>query len=164
MRLQFLPLPVFLLITLSLASPWNRAIGRAPAPEPAAFAAGLPEHLLNPRHLLGPRQDIPATPTAYTTSRSANTEFAPPGATGTSYLETQTTTHTANTQIVVPTSVSSANGNGVTTDSRSANTQAVGPSTVSSTAGAVMAVQTGAVRMDRLVGMGVVAVGVAGLV
>lgn len=99
-------------------------------------------------------------PTAFTTARTANTEFAPPqtvtppdpNATG-----TQTTTHAANTEII-PATTTGTPPPLITTDSRSANTQAVGPFTVSSTAGAV---PTG-VRFDVIIG-GVV-VGFVGMV
>ncbi|KAF2656966.1 hypothetical protein K491DRAFT_677604 [Lophiostoma macrostomum CBS 122681] len=149
--MHFLPLNLLLLalsISLSSANPADSRI-----PQPKAYAAALPAAILNRR------QDVP---TSYTTSRSANTEFAPPGSTGTSYLETQTTTRTANTQIA-PGTVTTPASPLVTTDSRTANTQAVGPST-GSTAGGMPAVHTGAVRMDRLMGVGILAVGVAGLV
>jgi hypothetical protein len=82
-----------------------------------------------------PRQE----PTAFTTARTANTEFAPPqtvtppdpSATG-----TQTTAHEANTEII-PATTTGTPPPLITTDSRSANTQAIGPSTVGSTAGVV---------------------------
>ncbi|KAF2795120.1 hypothetical protein K505DRAFT_336301 [Melanomma pulvis-pyrius CBS 109.77] len=103
-----------------------------------------------------PRQ----APTAFTTARTANTEFAPPqtvtppdpSATG-----TQTTTHEANTEII-PATTTGTPPPLITTDSRSANTQAVGPFTVSSG----LAVPTGVVRLEAVFGVAVV--GIAGII
>ncbi|KAF2816165.1 uncharacterized protein BDZ99DRAFT_514774 [Mytilinidion resinicola] len=82
----------------------------------------------------GPRAVSQLVPTACTDSRSANTEIGCPTTIGSvnPSATTETTTHTAHTQI------EPSPGTGtipalVTTDSRTANTQAVGPSTVPST-------------------------------
>jgi hypothetical protein len=112
------------------------------------------------RYPLLPQPQIRQEPTAFTTARTANTEFAPPqnvtppdpSATG-----TQTTTHEANTEII-PATTTGTPPPLITTDSRSANTQAVGPFTVSSTAG----VEPTGVRFDVIVAG--VAIGIAGLV
>ncbi|KAF2110964.1 hypothetical protein BDV96DRAFT_666744 [Lophiotrema nucula] len=80
----------------------------------------------NEIHNIYPRQD----PTVFTTARTANTEFAPPGSVtppDPSATGTQTTTHAANTEIIPSANTGSAPPL-VTTDSRSANTEAVGPS------------------------------------
>lgn len=110
----------------------------------SSLSSARVERYLLPQIL--PRQE----PTAFTTARTANTEFAPPqtvtppdpSATG-----TQTTAHEANTEII-PATTTGTPPPLITTDSRSANTQAVGPSTVSSTAGVI---PTG-VRADVVLG------------
>jgi hypothetical protein len=125
MHLPLLLLP-FLLLFLSFLS--SARVERHPLPQ------------------ILPRQE----PTAFTTARTANTEFAPPqtvtppdpSATG-----TQTTAHEANTEII-PATTTGTPPPLITTDSRSANTQAVGPSTVSSTAGVVPI----SVRVDVVLG------------
>jgi len=128
MHLPFLTLPFLLFFLPSLSS------------------ARVQRYPLQPLPRILPRQE----PTAFTTARTANTEFAPPqtvtppdpSATG-----TQTTAHEANTEII-PATTTGTPPPLITTDSRSANTQAVGPSTVSSTAGVV---PTG-VRVDMVLG------------
>lgn len=130
MQLPFLSLPFFLLFLPFLSS---ARVERYPLQ-------------LQPLPRILPRQE----PTAFTTARTANTEFAPPqtvtppdpSATG-----TQTTAHEANTEII-PATTTGTPPPLITTDSRSANTQAVGPSTVGSTAGVV---PTG-VRVDMVLG------------
>ncbi|KAF2263009.1 hypothetical protein CC78DRAFT_290380 [Lojkania enalia] len=141
---------VLLVISFALANPLDDAAymraGRAAEAAPT-----------NQIQKIYPRQD----PTAFTTERSANTEFAPPrtvtppdpSATG-----TQTTTHEANTEIIPSPNTGSSAPPVVPTTSRSANTEAIQP-TPSSTA---LAMPTGVVRMDAI--LGAVAMGIAGIV
>ncbi|KAF2727538.1 hypothetical protein EJ04DRAFT_136417 [Polyplosphaeria fusca] len=136
---------VFFLLTLALANPLDEA---------AAIRAAPADNV----------QIRQIQPSGFTTERTANTEFAPPttpvppdpSATG-----TQTTSHEANTEIVPSAGTGGTGPPLVTTDSRSANTQAIGPFTGSSVM-SDLAMPTGAVRMDVV--LGAVAVGIAGMV
>lgn len=100
-----------------------------------------------------PRAVTQLVPSSYTTSRSANTEIAPPPTTQSTESMSVAPTRSANTQQ----QFSSGTGSQapfVTTDSRSANTQAAGPTTVSSG----FAMPTGEVKMEVVFGAVVVAV------
>ncbi|KAF2708100.1 hypothetical protein K504DRAFT_468485 [Pleomassaria siparia CBS 279.74] len=125
-----------------------------------SLSLALAAHQLQPLDMnaINARQ---AAPTAFTTARSANTEFAPPqtvtppdpSATG-----TQTTSHEANTEIV-PATTTGTPPPVYSGSTRGANTQAIAPVTLSS----ALAVPTDVVKLDVIVVVGMV-LGIAGMV